>query len=165
MNCANWEELIALHAGGDLEVVEAAEVERHLADCPGCQLFWSGMKGTLADLQEAHAVGVRAADLAAVRTGVMAEIERGRRVWRRLAWVSGVGIAAVYLLAVALQPGPLPAPPPRVALKIPEAPMVRTAARMMPPARPRKPETATPIVVKWQTSDPNIVIYWIGESW
>ena len=167
MNCANWEERIALHAGGDLEGAEAAEMERHLADCPGCQLFWSGMKGTLADLQDAHAGGVRAADLAAVRAGVMAEIERGRRVWRRLAWVSGVGIAAAVLLAVALRPGPLPAPPPRIALKIPEAPLVRTVAKVAPPERPRRqrPASGAPVLVKWQTADPNIVIYWIGESW
>ena len=157
MNCAEWEERIALHAGGDLAGGEATEIERHLADCPGCQLFWSGMRGTLADLQEAHAGGIEAADLAAVRAGVMAQIERRQRVWRRLAWVSGVGIAAALLLTAVLRPGPLPRPPERVVLRIPEPPMVRTVVR-----RPL-PKKAAPMLVKWQTADPNIVIYWIGE--
>jgi hypothetical protein len=168
MNCADWEERIALHAGEDLKREEAAEVERHLADCPGCQVFWSGMRQTLAELQEVHSEGMRAADLAAVRAGVMAEIERGRRLWRRLAWVSGVGIAAALMLAVALRPAPLPDPPRTLALRIPQAPLVRTVARAVPEPV-RKPATvktasAVPVVVKWQTADPNIVIYWIGEN-
>ncbi len=44
MNCAEWQERIALHAGGDLTQGEAEPVERHVAECPGCQVFWSGMK-------------------------------------------------------------------------------------------------------------------------
>jgi hypothetical protein len=163
MNCAEWEERIALHAGGDLAGAEAADVDSHLAGCPACRVFWSGMRGTLADLQEGHSGGVWAAELAAVRAGVTAEIERGRRVWRRLAWVSGVGIAAVVMLAVVARPGPLPRPPERVVLRIPAAPMVRPVARVAPAERPRQPEKAAPVVVKWQTADPKIVIYWIGE--
>ena len=54
MNCAEWEERIALHAGGDLAPGEAAEVERHLAECAGCQVFWSGMRESLAVLREVH---------------------------------------------------------------------------------------------------------------
>ena len=161
MNCHDWEERIALHAGGDLDSSEAAEVQRHLADCPGCQVFWSGLRQTLGELREIHAVELSPADLIRVRTGVMAEIERSRRVWRRLAWVSGVGIAAMTLLGVALvkTSSPLPPPPPRVALGIPEAPLIRSTQVVAV----RKPNAHHPLLVKLQTADPNIVIYWIGE--
>ena len=52
MNCLDWEERIALYAGGDLTGAEAAEVERHVADCAGCQVFWSGLRETLAELRD-----------------------------------------------------------------------------------------------------------------
>ena len=101
--------------------------------------------------------------VAAQSSGDVAEIERSRRVWRRLAWISGVGVAAALLFAVALKPGPLPAPPPRVALAIPQAPLTI-------PNRPAtsRPQAASlphrePVLVKLQTSDPNIVIYWIAD--
>lgn len=158
MNCPNWEERIALHAGGDLDGTEAVEVEKHLEDCPGCQVFWSGMRGTMADLRETHGAETWAAELAGVRAQVMAEIDRGRRVWWRLAWISGAAIAAAAMLAVVIQPPPLPPPPRKVALQIPEAPTIRTVVQK--PA----PRTTTPVLVKWQTSDPNIVIYWIGDN-
>ncbi|HTS64229.1 MAG TPA: zf-HC2 domain-containing protein [Candidatus Acidoferrales bacterium] len=163
MNCMDWEERIALHAGGDLDAGEAAAVERHLSDCPGCQVFWSGLKETLGKLREMHEEGLGPADYAAVRARVMAEVERGRRVWRRLAWVSGVGIAAMVLLGVAVRAklqSPLPPPPSRMALRIPEAPLVREQHATS--ARPKAAGRA-PLVVKLQTADPNIVIYWIGE--
>ena len=53
---------------------------------------------------------VERAKLEASKAEVISEIERGRRAWRRLAWVSGVGIAAALILGIALRPGPLPAP-------------------------------------------------------
>jgi anti-sigma factor RsiW len=163
MNCPNWEERIALHAGGDLDGAEAVEVERHLADCPGCQVFWSGMRGTIADLRKTHAGETWAAELAVVRAQVVAEIDRGRRVWWRLAWVSGVAIAVAAVLAVLIQPPPLPPPPRQIAFQIPEAPMIRTVIRN-PAPRKGVPRRATPVLVKWQTPDPNIVIYWIGDN-
>jgi hypothetical protein len=163
MNCPNWEERIALHAGGDLGGAEAVAVERHLADCPGCQVFWSGMRGTIADLRETHAGETWAAEIAAVRAQVMAEIDRGYRVWWRLAWVAGAAIAAAAMLAILIQPPPLPPPPRQVAFQIPEPPAVSTA---VPKPAPRRvaPRKTAPVLVKWQTSDPNIVIYWIGDN-
>ena len=187
MNCLDWEERIALYAGGDLADPEAPAVERHIADCPGCQVFWSGLRETLGQLREAHAEELAPAHFTAVRARVLAEIERGRSVWRRLAWISGVGLAAVLVLGLALRPGPLPAPPRRVAVSIPQAPLVLT--REAPKADRGRQETivratvrehrdtapergrhktivraTTPVLVKWQTADPNIVIYWIGEN-
>ena len=162
MNCVDWEERIALHAGGDLAPAEAAEVDRHLAACPGCRGFSTGLRDTLAGLRDTHSEAIPAAAFTAVRAGVIAEIERTRRVWRRLAWISGVGVAAALFLALALKPGPLPAPPQRVAFAIPQAPeapkIVRPAA-----AKPARLPHREPVLVKLQTSDPKTVIYWIAD--
>jgi hypothetical protein len=173
MNCFEWEERVALHAGGDLADSEAQEVERHLADCPGCQVFWSGLRESLATLQDAHSDDVPAAVFTAVRAGVLAEIERGRRVWRRLAWVSGVGIAAMVMVGLAIRPGPLPGPPPRVAMRIPAAPVTTVASTTAllqsragsgsRVAAQRKTAPRQPVLVKLQTADPKIVIYWIAD--
>lgn len=172
MNCLDWEERIALHAGGDLVGEEAAEVERHVGDCAACQVFWSGLRETLGELRDVHAEGPEPAHFVTVRAGVMAEIERGRRIWRRLAWVSGVGIAAAVMVAVLVRPGPLPKLPAPVAMSIPPAEVARPVARSMPPGRRRQPALAAPhsskereaVMVKYQTADPDIVIYWIGEN-
>ena len=192
MNCLDWEERIALHAGGDLRGAEADAVERHIADCAGCQVFWSGLRETLAGLRESHAEEIAPTHFAAVRARVMGEIDRERKVWRRLAWVSGVGIAAALIVGLALKPGPLPAPPARVAVAIPPAAPIRPAPEGPAPTRPTPlrsaPQRAAtvrerlaratgttapsrsrlvagePVLVKLQTADPNIVIYWIGEN-
>jgi anti-sigma factor RsiW len=167
MNCLDWEERIALYAGGDLTGAEAAEVERHVADCAGCQVFWSGLRETLSELRESHAEEIAPAHFAAVRARVMGEIDRERKVWRRLAWVSGVGIAAAVILGLVLRPGPLPPPPARIAASIPAAPL--RAATVSPPTRSRprlarQARAGQPVLIKLQTADPNIVIYWIGEN-
>jgi hypothetical protein len=161
MNCMDWEERIALYAGGDA----SADVEQHLAECDYCRDFCDELRSTLATLREEHSREIDAAHFTAVRAGVIAEIERGRKAWRRLAWVSGVGIAAALLLGIALRPAPLPSPPPRVAISIPQAPLT---PRFDKPAESRLqakslPHKGEPIVVKLQTADPNIVIYWIAD--
>ena len=101
----------------------------------------------------------------AVRTAVISEIQRERKVWRRLAWASGVGIAATLLLGISLLPGPPPAPPPRIATVIPAASLERTPDRPAPaPPVVRKPRVPhEPVLVKLQTADPKIVIYWIAD--
>jgi anti-sigma factor RsiW len=157
MNCMEWEERVALYAGGD----PAEGVEQHLAECDECRTFCAGLRETLESLHAAHRDGIDAAHFTAVRAGVIAEIERSRRAWRRLAWVSGVGIAAMLLLGLALRPGPLPAPPRPVLAAIPPAELVRTPpAHQSAPAPRMKRE---PVLVKLQTSDPNVVIYWIAD--
>ncbi len=83
MNCAHWEERIALYAGGDLPAAEAAEVERHLGDCPGCQLFASGLKESLQLLQGIHQEEIAPAHFAAVRARVMARLEGSLQPWWR----------------------------------------------------------------------------------
>ena len=176
MNCRDWEERIVLHAGGDLPSAEAAEVERHLRECAGCQVLASGLKQSLALLKEAHDEPLAPAHFSTVRARVMAELEQKRRPLWAWAWSFGLAAAAVALLVtLALRPGRTPerrAPvvavnhPPVVVAHEPAVPppphrrVARRAAR--PPIVPDTPDPE-PLIVKLQTDDPNVVIYWIAD--
>ena len=177
MNCSDWEERIALHAGGDLPPAEAAEVERHLRECAGCQVLASELQQSLAWLKEEHDEPLPGAHFLAVRARVVAERENQRRpLWRR-AW--GYGLAAVAVVALlvmlALRPGRTPVVAVRtnrsltVAALSPPAvrepvvapqPHRRVARRVVKREPAPQPE---PLIVKLQTDDPNVVIYWIAD--
>jgi hypothetical protein len=162
MMCVEWETRVALHAGGDFVGAEAAEVERHLGECSACQLLWSGVRESLAVLQAAHAEVPTAAHFAAVRACVMAELERSARPWRRLAWISGAAAVAALLLVAMLWPVRRVPEAPRLLARIPAAPgmaKAAPAARRMVARAPRR----APLTIKFQTADPNIVIYWIAD--
>ena len=118
-------------------------------------------------LRAAHEERLDDAHYTVVRARVLAEIERSRSPWRRLAWVSGAGaIAAALLLAIPWRRPELP-PLPTVAAVIPEAP----AAPLRVPERPARVQAISeaprhrrqPLTIKLQTSDPNVVIYWIAD--
>ena len=175
MNCSDWEEQIALHTGGDLPPAEAAEVERHLRECAGCQVLASGLKQSLALLREAHDEPLAAAHFSAVRARVVAELEKGRRPSWWWAWTYGLAAVAVALLVMlALRPGRTPerrAPvvaanhPPVIVARVSAAPPParrRVARRAVRPIVPDTP-TLEPLIVKLQTDDPNVVIYWIAD--
>ncbi len=184
MNCRDWEERLALYAGGDLGAPERAAVERHLGECAGCQVFLSGVTEGLRILKEAHTEQPAEAHFAAVRARVLAQVRREQRPWWRKGWVYGLaGVAAAVLVVIALRPRPVPAPPPapRVAVsERPPAPLPvkervavpgrRGALRAGLPyrrrVRPAEPviEPAKPLVVKLVTDDPNVVIYWITDT-
>ncbi|HUB80179.1 MAG TPA: zf-HC2 domain-containing protein [Bryobacteraceae bacterium] len=164
MNCVEWEERIALYAGGDLARAEAQPVERHVAKCAGCQVLLSGLRESLALVREAHGEPIEAAHFAAVRARVLAGLERApARRWR-YAW-AGALAAAVLLV------GLWPRPELHMAVPIPKAPAAPAIARTVPPphpralAKPRPPEpvqqASAPMVVKLLTDDPDVVIYWI----
>ena len=169
MNCVEWETRVALHAGGDLMGAAATEVERHLGECPGCQEFWSGLRESLAVLQSAHAVVPDAAHFTAVRSRVMAKLQPKARPWRRLAWLSVAAAAMAALLLVALRPARVVPEPPRLLASIPPAPQVAKAPPALVVRPPRRRLLAasapprSPLTIKLQTADPNIVIYWIAD--
>ena len=94
MKCSEWEERVALYAGGD----ETPGVEQHLAECAACQVLLSGMRESLALMREAHAEPIEAAHFAAVRARVFAELERGHSRRWRLAWVLAMAAAVAVLL-------------------------------------------------------------------
>ena len=172
MRCIEWEERVALHAGGDLTGAEAVEVERHLGECSACQVLWSGVRESLAVLQAAHVELPAAAHFTAVRSRVIAELERNARPWRRLAWISGVAAVAALLL-LALWPARVVQEAPRMLAWIPpatkEAPVALVAPAVRSPVRPRVRQAVAlvsrrePLTIKLQTADPNIVIYWIAD--
>jgi len=187
MNCAEWEERIALYYGGDLPADETRAVEAHLADCAGCRLFAGGMKDALTVLQQAHADPLAGAHFAFVRARVLSRLAGERRGRRRWAWMYGAAAmaAAALLLAAGLWPrrpqrnaAPRIAPP-VAAVSRPAPPEIHAAAvriqrhprrhfaaakAHVAPAGPAA-QPAKPLVVKLVTDDPNVVIYWItGKS-
>lgn len=113
-------------------------------------------------LHAAHNEPIDAAHYTAVRARVLAEIRRPRTMWRRMAWITGgAAIAAALLLAMAVRRPELPALP-RVAAAIPPAPEApKVVARVAAPVGPRRKRA--PLTIKLQTSDPNVVIYWIAD--
>ncbi|SPE32115.1 conserved hypothetical protein [Candidatus Sulfopaludibacter sp. SbA6] len=173
MNCTDWEERLALYAGGDLAPAKAAEVEHHLAECAGCQLFASGLRAGLELLQDAHDEALDPAHFAAVRSRVRAQLERERRPFWRRAWIYGlVPVAAALMVAVAVRPSRWIAPqPPEVAMVHQPAAVDPWGVPPIPPAQParvrRKPrpkvEPGEPVLVRLVTDNPDVVIYWISE--
>ena len=166
MNCIDWEERIALYAGGDLAPAEAEAVKLHVAECGGCQLLLSGLRQSLETVREAHGELPDAAHFAAVRARVLAELERGpNRRWRWM-WAPAMAAAAMALL-MALWPRP----PQSLVLPLPPAPAaappeIAKAVPVRHAPRPRKlaaklREPSEPLVVKLLTDDPDVVIYWI----
>jgi anti-sigma factor RsiW len=163
MNCGDWQERIALYAGGDLEPSEAQAVERHVAECAGCQMLLSGLRQSLELLREAHGEPVEEAHFAAVRARVLAELERGRtRTWR-FAWVYAMAAAAVVLLAVAMTPRTEQ----RLALPVPHAPTAPAIAKVgvkAPLPRRQVTDPSETVLMKIETDNPDVVIYWIAET-
>jgi anti-sigma factor RsiW len=165
MNCVEWEERVALYAGGDLAAGEAVFVERHLGECDGCQVFASGMRQALEAMREAHREIPAEAHFAAVRTRVMERVARPHRP----TWWYALAAAAVLLVALTVRPewppvppGPLavvqaPAPP-AGALTIPKR--LEKASRRAGVRRARTGQ----VLIKLVTDDPDVVIYWIAET-
>ena len=165
MNCVGWEERIALYAGGDLSPAEAEAVERHVAECAGCQVLLSGLRESLRLVREVHGEPVEAAHFAAVRARVLAELERApARRWR-FAWGFAMAAAAAVLL-IAMWPRPEQ----HLALPMPHAPAAPLVAKVLPklpkakPRKPRKPQDSEDVVMKIETDNPDVVIYWIAEK-
>jgi hypothetical protein len=175
MNCQEWEERVALHAAGDAGTEEGAEIERHIAGCAECQVVWSELKQSLEWLREAHQEPIAPAHYAAVRARVIAQLEMERTPWWRQIWVYGLGIAAVAVaMVVAMRPHSQA--PPSAAMKPPAVERVADAgqgAGSRPGGLPHKEvgrrkrlphQQAETILVKLETDNPDVVIYWIAEK-
>jgi anti-sigma factor RsiW len=166
MKCRDYEDLIALWAGGDLSQDEARQVESHVAACEACRAFANEMqecRAALAGLREAPPMSVRAA--------VMERVARPQRSWMWLWKPAAAGFAAAAAgFVVWLQGIDTRIPPP------PAAPVVRAAVPAeglefapRPEPKPRvvarsKPQTVEPqesFMVKLITDDPDVVIYWL----
>ena len=175
MNCQEWEERIALYAAGDAKAADAGETERHIAGCAECRVFWSELKQSLEWMREAHQEEIAPAHYAAVRARVMAQLETGRAACWKEVWVYGVGIAAaVVVVMIAVRPhvdGP-----PSAAVKPAVVEIAADAGRgagSRPGGLPHREvgrrkrlphRQAETILVKLETDNPDVVIYWIAEK-
>lgn len=170
MNCSRWERQLALLVEGDLGEREARQVEEHLAACPACREFLEELRQSQAALRELGGEEVDGVALAAVRQRVLAEVES-----RKPAWVFGlrwwhavpVGVAAALMAVVLWLRVPEVEPPPAMAVWAPPAPeLVRSApppaVRKVPEIKPAAP--TEPLLVKFFTDDPDVVIYWIIDQ-
>jgi anti-sigma factor ChrR (cupin superfamily) len=160
MSCAHLEESLALYAGGDLDPVEAAGVESHLSGCAECRAFLDQMNQSLLLIRE-ETVDWSAVEVMHQRT--MSALQPPRfHIWRYAAAVVLVmgGLASWRSQAPVTVPPP-PAIPVAVAQpKMLPLPAVPVATRAKNVRKAGKHET---MVVKLQTDDPDVVIYWITD--
>jgi hypothetical protein len=181
MNCGRYEKRIALYVERDLSEGKARRLERHLAGCERCRDVLAELEASQAAVKSLGAEPVERAAYDQIRARVLqqiaaAPVRPAGRPWR-WAWAAAAA-AAIVAGWFALRPGQTPAPVRRPATEIarsnmPEPPQVV----MPPPARPkpsarrvRRPAvrqrrpSAAPLVVKLETEDPNVVIYWIVDD-
>jgi hypothetical protein len=170
MNCTEWEERIALCAGEDLDAPGAAAVERHLRECPGCQLFASGLAESLECVKAAHAGDIAAGHYTALRARVLAAVGRERqRQWRGWAYAAAAAIAAAAVLLAAPRWKVPELRSPSVQIS-PPAGWATIAAphplRTHPPSAGRSParQRREQVLVKVETDNPDVVILWIAET-
>jgi hypothetical protein len=160
MSCAHLEETLALYAGGDLDRVEAPRVESHLSGCAECRGFLDDINRSLVLIRE-EAVDWSAVDVMHQKT--MSALQPARyHFWRYAAAVVFVmgGLTSWRLQAPVTVPPP-PAIPVAVAqpnmLPLPAVPVITRAKKV------RNAAKHEPMVVKLQTDDPDVVIYWVTD--
>jgi anti-sigma factor RsiW len=164
MSCGDWAERIALYAGGDLDDAARTEVERHLAGCEECREFARGMEECVSAIHEARDVEIAAAHFAAVRARVLSRLRPASRhgVWR---WTTAAAIALAMVAGWTLLSRRPELPPPQVALARPPAPQLSATATAAPRKvrRTRPPRPHEPLLVKIETDNQEVVIYWIAN--
>ncbi len=158
-NCREWRERIA----GDPDDSAAAQ---HSAVCDDCREFAKGLGEALAELREAHSEEVPPAVYAAVRARVLAEL-RPRRKW---SWLWAVAGVAALVLGIAVTE--------RMRVEelrvVARAPVIPAADLRLGPMTARMPawraggslyqQRKEEIVMKIETADSDVVIYWIAEA-
>jgi hypothetical protein len=175
MKCGRCEELLALYVEGDLPEGKARRVEGHLAGCARCREAAAALESSQAVFKSLASEPVEEAVYDRIRAGVMSRVgSQQHAAWgRRWAYAAAMAAAAILVL-LALQPdrAPRPAAPAPVIARTapPEPPQVRPQtgvkpAARRPPRRVQKPAApAEPLLVKIETDDPNVVIYWIVDD-
>jgi anti-sigma factor RsiW len=108
MSCTLPEENLALHAGGDLPVAEAAEVESHILSCGSCAKELAAFRDARAALLDLRVSKVPSLSLWSeldARLDAVDATVRHRRPWfRRLGPVSSLAAAAALVLGFTLYP-------------------------------------------------------------
>jgi anti-sigma factor RsiW len=192
--CAEIEERIALHVGGDLPLEEALALEEHLRVCAECAALARGLAADRAWLairpEEAGDIDYAAMRREIVQSAV-AQSRRNRR------WAVALSVAAAILLAVGvtcfraplrrrmtpvLRPAPVATPavavqtasPPTVrAVRVPvrrepagPAPLsLEAAIRAFDDLQPPPPAGSdSPVEMRLATRDPRVTIILLQES-
>lgn len=186
MNCRHSEKDLALYVEGDLPEAKAKEVEVHLPACTACRQVVEELSGSQALFKSIRQETVSAAQLADLRVRVMERVavQRPKLLWGR--WIYALAGAA---FVVAIMVGVLAREAYRdeKSVKVVElAPPPPAVQEVSPPAEGERPnpvklnvkhrarkkviqpkvsaEPPTPMMVKLQTDDPNIVIYWLFDQ-
>lgn len=169
MNCRRFEKLFALDVDGDLTARKRRAVAEHMAVCERCRDFAARLEASQRAVRDLANETVDEEVLDEIRARVLAlvaEQGRPRRSWRfayaAIPTVLAVAAAVVWMSRPEPQ-GPPPVPRPVAWMPAPPVrkPTARRAVRKRTPAPKPRPE---PLLVKLETSDPNVIIYWIVES-
>ena len=177
MNCRDMERLIALHAEGDLPASEAGRVLGHMETCATCRALLAELASSQTALRQLRNEPLDESAVAAWRRGVMDRVEAGGPK-RRFVWVWALAAVAATLLLVAVSQMPSrpipPAPsvpsiasvmaPPPLAVVAAEPVQPRPVTRVRRPLPKPQPKADTePLLVRFETSDPDVIIYWTVE--
>ena len=176
MNCAAFEERIALYVGGDLAPAEASKVEQHLRSCADCAELARALE---ADREWLASRPPEAAevDFAAMRREIRREIARPRWGWKWLAAAAAILVAvglantlrktARVERTVLVAPRnevvaaiPVPTPPARMITRRTEP---RPKGAVVPPPPPIQDESESPVEIQIATSDPDVTIILLHE--
>ena len=105
MSCTLKEELLALHAGGDLALAEAAEVEAHVLQCSACAqelASYRAARESLLQLRELEPAGPGLWEEIDARLDVVDATTRHQRPWYAR-YGFGAPLAAAAALILTLQ--------------------------------------------------------------
>jgi len=172
MICPEFEADIALYAGGDLPAARIAPLETHLAECADCRVLAEELRAGQALLRELREEPVEDAMVAQVRRRVLAQIGAARpsRLYWKLALAAALILAVIFVwprhqarigpAAPMAHVEPAPVAPARRPNIIPvRHGVIRRHHRRAPAAQP-----GPPVLVKFVTDDPNIVVYWLIDQ-
>jgi|SaaInl4_150m_RNA_FD_contig_51_1137085_length_1799_multi_3_in_0_out_0_2 hypothetical protein len=110
MSCNLPEELLALHAGGDLTVAEASQVESHIATCAPCAAeieAYRSARHALLEIREESQPEISLWTELDARLDAVDAAGRHRLPWfRRFGFAPVMMTAAALLLAVVFYPDP-----------------------------------------------------------
>jgi hypothetical protein len=159
MNCEFWQELAAV--SDDLSSSESTALETHLRTCADCRAWQTDLELTRHALRE----------LADEDFGSIAvPIPQVRRInWPALAVAAALivmlGAAAERWLyeVPAITPTPIAIAPPPPPYIVPHqtTPVLRVPAR----PRPKRQRLKTdPLLIKIETDDPQVVVYWLVDG-
>lgn len=116
-----------------------------------------------------------ASHLGSVATRVMARIDSESRRWRFVPWMSGMAAAALAIALYVAMPRTVERPPlvamtPSAPVSAPIPPRLRIgsyvsqAAPYLAAAVKERSLRATPLEVRMQTDDPDVLIIWLVEG-